>query len=111
MLKQERIKDKSWLAFAKNMTCIVCGRRVGVVMHHLRTGCQCGTSLKSPDNFCLPLCSTYTIGEKTFLGCHDKIHKNEKKFIEEHHDIFNGDAHKFANVLYERYFEMKSKKK
>jgi len=103
-LKQERIQDKKWLAFAVNMNCVVCGRS-NTSMHHLREGSQCGMGLKSPDNFCLPLCEN-TINH---IGCHTKIHKSHKKFVADNEKVFLNDIEGFCNDMYSKYKLLKNK--
>ena len=102
MLKQERIKDPKWLKFAEQMNCVVCGRS-NTSMHHLR-GLKygSGTGFKAGDNFTLPLCENIIDN----IGCHTKIHKSHKKFVEENKHIFNDDIEGFCQALYKKYKEL-----
>jgi len=98
-LKEGKIKDRKYLDTARDKCCLVCGSRHGVVMHHLRCSSYAGTGTKAGDDKVIPLCSRYFKKD----GCHDKIHNNEKQFLNHYKWIFGEDPIAFAKLLYKRY--------
>jgi Rad52/22 family double-strand break repair protein len=71
-----RLRDKSHLKFVAMQPCLICGREPSQA-HHL-TFCQKrGLSLKSGDQFCVPICGVH----------HDELHRagSERDWWEKHH--------------------------
>lgn len=90
------VRDKKYLQSAKGRICCCCMSNVGVVMHHLRTGTDCGMGLKSNDCHTIPL----------DYRCHAELHNHgEKKFLKKHDYIFNGDPVGYAERLYKEWIE------
>ena len=68
---QER--DKIYLDYIRESSCIYCGIRHNMIPHHVRAGNSAGVGFKPPDYLTLPLCQTHhqilhDTGELAFLG-------------------------------------------
>jgi DNA recombination protein Rad52 len=61
--KEQRVRDKTHLAFVANEPCLVCGRRPAQA-HHIRFAQPRALGLKVSDEFTVPLCN----------GHHDSLH-------------------------------------
>ena len=62
--KDQRLRDKAYLAFVASQPCLVCGRRPSHA-HHLRFAQPRAMGLEVSDEFAVPLCN----------GHHDELHR------------------------------------
>lgn len=101
-LKQPRVKDRKyldWVATLPCLCCIVCPTTAisnnDVVSHHImKTGLR-GIGIKSPDNYCIPLCHIH----------HFHLHMNKKGESNYLLDFGITNQIEIANRLYEIYLE------
>lgn len=88
-------KDKHFLGYQAQQTCIRCGKK-GVQVHHIQQGS--GYAKKNPDWFSLPVC----------YDCHiQHLHSDvaEKNFLKEIKPIIGGlDIQDFCRLNYQRWY-------
>jgi len=98
--KKERIQDKQWLAFAKEMNCMFCRvKNDTVIMHHIRAGGGGGMGMKPSDNLVVPTC---------FL-CHSEIERIGEIPFYKQYNFTVPELKSIAINMYERYIYNKSK--
>lgn len=90
------IRDKEYLKSAKDRVCCICYKNE-CCFHHVRS-LGGGIGLKPSDDCCIPVCDFH----------HKEIHNDEKRFLETHAFIFNGDVKEYANNLYKEWLRNKS---
>lgn len=62
----KRPRDKKHLKYVASKACLVCGTTNGIQGHHLLRAEPRGMSLKTGDNWVIPLC----------FNCHNELHRN-----------------------------------
>ena len=91
----KRIVDKDHLQYVSTLSCMICGARKQIQVHHLLKpydGMR-GLSMRAGDNNVVPLCFQH------HTELHTKFGNEEKFFI--HHGYFAGTGRQVAKSLWE----------